>query len=195
MALTRSFLKAMGLDEEKINSIIENHSETVDALKKERDGYKAQAEAAAEVAKERDNYKEQLSKAGDVAKVQADFDAYRQKVEGEKVLTAKRAALLSLAEKAGVTREQFRNAIAKAWDMDSLEIDDNGVIKDADGVSAAIQKDYADFIGTPGNPPVPKVDPPAGGGKSYTADELRNMSAEEINKNWDNIKGSLGNIK
>lgn len=195
MALTRNFLKAMGLNDEQISSIIENHADTVEALKKERDGFKAQADAAAEVAKERDNYKEQLSKAGDAAKVQADFDAYKQKVEGEKTLTVKRKALLAVAEQAGVTREAFRNAIAKAWDMDAFEVDENGAAKDADGVKAAIQKDYADFIGTTGNPPVPKVDPPAGGGKSYTADDLRKMTPDEINKNWDAIKGSLGNLK
>ena len=32
MALTRSFLKSLGLDEDKIESVIEAHSETVSAL-------------------------------------------------------------------------------------------------------------------------------------------------------------------
>ena len=32
MSLTRSFLKSLGLDEEKISSVIEAHSETVSAL-------------------------------------------------------------------------------------------------------------------------------------------------------------------
>ena len=49
MALTRKFLLALGIEDSKIESIIDAHSETVDALKKERDDYKAQAEKLPEV--------------------------------------------------------------------------------------------------------------------------------------------------
>ena len=49
MSLTRKFLKAMGIEDEKVDQIIEAHSETVDALKEERDGYKADAEKLPEV--------------------------------------------------------------------------------------------------------------------------------------------------
>lgn len=163
MALTRKMLKALGLSEETIETIVEAHVETVNVLTKDRDDYKAKAETLDAVTKERDTYKAQAEKSGDAAKVQADFDAYRQKVEGEKTLTAKRAALLAAAEQAGVSREQFRNAIAKAWDMDKLELDENGAAKDMEGLKAAIQKDYADFIGKPGTDPVPPANPPEGG--------------------------------
>ena len=37
MALTRKFLKSLGLDEDKVDSIIEAHTESTDALKKQRD--------------------------------------------------------------------------------------------------------------------------------------------------------------
>ena len=36
MSLTRKMLKAMGIDEEKVDQIIETHAETVDALNAER---------------------------------------------------------------------------------------------------------------------------------------------------------------
>ena len=49
MALTRKMLKAMGIEDEKIDQIIEAHSETVDALKEQRDQYKADAEKLPEV--------------------------------------------------------------------------------------------------------------------------------------------------
>ena len=39
MALTRKMLKAMGIEEDKIEQIIEAHSETVDSLKADRDSY------------------------------------------------------------------------------------------------------------------------------------------------------------
>lgn len=195
MALTRKMLKALGLSEESIDTIIDAHVETVNVLTKERDDFKAKAETLDDVIKERDTYKAQAEKSGDAAKVQADFDAYKQKVEGEKTLTAKRTALLAAAEQAGVSREQFRNAIAKAWDLDTLELDENGAAKDMDGLKAAIQKDYADFIGKPGTDPVPPANPPAGGGKNYSKADIENMSIEEINKNWEAISKGLHDMK
>ena len=46
MALTRKMLKAMGIEDEKIDQIIEEHVESIDGLKAERDRYKAGAEEA-----------------------------------------------------------------------------------------------------------------------------------------------------
>ena len=43
MALTRSFLKALGIEEEKIGEIINAHSETVSGLKAEIEKYKGDA--------------------------------------------------------------------------------------------------------------------------------------------------------
>ena len=43
MALTRKMLKAMGIEDEKIDQIIEAHTETTDALKQQRDEAKAEA--------------------------------------------------------------------------------------------------------------------------------------------------------
>ena len=52
MAMTRKFLKAMGIEEDQIEQIIEAHTETVSALKDERDSYKEDAEKLADVQKE-----------------------------------------------------------------------------------------------------------------------------------------------
>jgi hypothetical protein len=175
--------------------ILDGHTASLEAVQEERDSYKAKAETLDAVTKERDTYKEQAEKSGDAAKVQADFDAYKQKVEGEKTLNAKRTALLTAAEQAGVSREQFRAAIVKAWDMDTLDIDENGAAKDPDGLKAAIQKDYADFIGKPGTEPVPPANPPAGNGKTYSKADIEKMSVDEINKLWESGKGIPGITK
>ncbi len=57
MALTRKSLKAMGLTDEQIDSVIEMHAETVEALKEQRDTYKADAEKLTEVQAELDAMK------------------------------------------------------------------------------------------------------------------------------------------
>ena len=39
MSLTRKFLSAMGIEEDKIEQIIDAHTDTVNALKEARDGF------------------------------------------------------------------------------------------------------------------------------------------------------------
>ena len=49
MAFKRASLKAIGLSDEQIESVMDLHTEVVDALKQERDGYKEKADKYAEV--------------------------------------------------------------------------------------------------------------------------------------------------
>lgn len=195
MALTRKMLKALGLSEETIETIIEAHGDTVTALTKERDDFKAKAESLDAVTKERDTYKEQAEKAGDSAKVQAEFDAYKAKVEKNELNARKRTALDAAFKEAGVARDVFRSKMLKAWDMDGVELDDKGAIKDMDGLNAAIKKDYADFIATVEDKPLPPNSPPGGGNQTYTAEDISKMSYDEINKNWEAVSKSLPNMK
>ena len=53
MALTRKMLKAMGIEDEKIDQIIDEHAESVNALKAQRDEFKEAADKA-------DGYKKEL---------------------------------------------------------------------------------------------------------------------------------------
>ena len=79
--------------------------------------------------------------------------------------------------------------------MDSVELDDKGAIKDMDGLNAAVQKDYADFIATEKDKPLPPNSPPGGGKQTYTAADIDKMSMDEINKNWEAISRSLPDMK
>ena len=49
MSLTRNSLKGMGLADEQVSAIIEMHTESTEALKAQRDEFKADAEKLAEV--------------------------------------------------------------------------------------------------------------------------------------------------
>ena len=57
MAFTRKFLKALGLTEEQVDSVVEAHTETVDGLKSQMAGYKADAEKLEDVQKKLDDLK------------------------------------------------------------------------------------------------------------------------------------------
>lgn len=195
MALTRKLLKSLELEESHIDTIIDAHTETVDALKKERDTHKAEADKVAELTRQLNEANEKLSKAGDSAKVQAEFDAYKASVEKEKTAARKGDALNKLLEKAGVSRQAFRDLIRKGYDLDKLELLEDGSAKDADKLVEAIKTDYADFVGEVKTEGTPKTDPPAGPNKLYTREEIGKMSPAEINKNWDAVQKSLASFK
>lgn len=164
MSLTRNFLKAMGLTDEQVNAIIENHAETVDALKAERDRYKGEAAKVEGLTAQLTDANDKLAKSGDAAKVQADFDAYKATVAQEKTAAAKHSAMDALLKRAGVQRDSFRAQLLKGWDMETVELDDNNEIKDAEALEASVKRDYADFVSVSSEHGVPPANPPAGGG-------------------------------
>ena len=163
MALTRKMLKALGLSEEHIETIIEAHVDTVGALTKERDDYKAKADTVETLTKERDDFRAKAEKASDAAKVQAEFDAYKSGVEKDKLNARKTAALEAAFSSFGVKRDTARRMMLREWELDKVELDEDGKIKDMDGIKAVVEKDYADFITTTDTTGTPPANPPKGG--------------------------------
>ena len=195
MALTRKFLKALGIEDDKIDEIVAAHGETVTALKAEIDEAKQGASGLDAITKERDRYKadlEALQKtSGDAAKVQAEYDAYKAQVEKDKTAAQKGAALDAVLKEAGVERESFRAQLKKGWDMDTVELEEGGKVKDKAALISRIKADYPDFIGKASTEGTPPAAPPAGGSKTYTRDQLKGLSAEEINANWGAVQAAL----
>lgn len=183
MSLTRKFLKALGLEEEKIDQIIEAHTETVDALKQERDQAKADTESLATVTKERDKLQAKITdletKAQDAAKVQAEYDAFKAQVAAEKE-TAQKAALFQQAlNAAGVTRESAQKALLKVVDLSGVKLTDDGKLDGADALIAPLKTDYADFFATTQNGGVPPVNPPSGGRAGVSKEQFSKMGISE----------------
>ena len=195
MALTRKFLKALGIEDDKIDEIVAAHGETVTALKAEIDEAKQGASGLDAVTKERDRYKadlEALQKtSGDAAKVQAEYDAYKAQVQKDKTAAQKGAALDAVLKEAGVERESFRAQLKKGWDMDTVELEEGGKVKDKAALISRIKADYPDFIGTVNTEGTKPLTPPPGGSKTYTRDQLKGLSAEEINANWGAVSAAL----
>lgn len=151
MSLTRKFLAALGIEQDKIDEIIEAHTETVNALKEERDKYKKDAEVLPEVQKELDNLKEAAEKNPDgVYKQQyedlkSEYDQYKADVDAKETAAKKKEAYKSLLKQVGVSEKRL-DAILKVSQYDSIELDKDGAVKDADDLKKSLKEEWADFI-------------------------------------------------
>ena len=178
MALTRKFLSALGIEADKVDEIINAHTETVDALKHERDSYKADAEKLPEVQKELNSIKEQAAKNDGKNPFEVKYNAIKEEFENyKKEQTAKETkvkkadAYKALLKEAGVSEKRI-DAVLRVSDIDGVKLDKDGNIEDKDALIASVKKEWADFITTQGTQGARTPNPPAnGGGKTYKSKE------------------------
>lgn len=143
-------LKAMGIEDEKIEQIIEEHVESIDGLKAERDRYKSGAEEAEGLRKQLEEAKAAGEGAGEYEeKYKAkckELDDYKAEVAGEKAAAEKRGLYRQLLESAGVDPKRI-DTVLKVSDLEGVTVKD-GAIEDADKLTEGIKADWADFIAT-----------------------------------------------
>lgn len=171
MALTRKALKAMGLTEEQVDSIIEAHTETVDGLKEQLKTYKADAEKLPTVQKELDELKKgdgedwkgkyDAEKAAH-DKTKSDYKAKETAAENERLFRAELTAI-------GITGKRA-DQIVKLTDMTQFETE-NGAYKDAKAVQDHIKSEYSEFVPTTHTNGVNVPNPPANSGGKYSSRE------------------------
>lgn len=183
MALTRKFLAALGIEADKVDEIITAHTETVDALKKERDTYKADAEKLPGVQQELDDLKSEAAKNGgkDPWKVKydalkEDFDTFKSEQAAKETAAKKSTAFRELLKEVGV-REKRIDAVLRVSDLDGVELDENGKIKDAAKLKKTLAEEWEDFIDSTSQQGANTVTPPSGkgSGKTMTKDEIMSI--------------------
>ena len=195
MALTRRALKAMGIEEEKIDEIISMHTDTVDGLKADISKYKADAEKLPGVQKQLDD----LKAAGDggykskYEKEHSDFEAFKSNITAKETKAAKEKAVRAFFESKNITGANLDLAMRGCGEeMAALELDGDK-IKDTKGLDALLSGAYKGLISTTQQQGANPANPPAGTpAKNYTTEQIRSMSAAEINANWAAIKASIG---
>jgi hypothetical protein len=185
MALARKFLVALGIEPEKIDEIIDAHTETVNALKEERDKYKKDADALPAVQKELDDLKKAADQNPDAAYKQqyedlkAEYDKYKADVEAKAVKAQKTELYKKLLKDAKVSEKRI-DTILRVSDVDGLELDKDGDVKDADAVKKKIAEEWADFIVAEGAQGAPTPTPPKGegGGTPGTPSRAAELAAK-----------------
>ena len=171
MGFSRKMLKAMNIEEEKIEQIIDAHSETVDALKAERDGFKEDAAKLAAVQKELDALKAKGDD-GYKAKYEAEkaaHDALKADIAAKETKKAKTDAYRELLKGANIDEKRIATILrAEAPTIDKIELDADGKIKNAEQYTESIKSDWADFIVTQSAKGANTATPPAHGGAATT---------------------------
>lgn len=172
--LTRKMLKAMSIDDEKIDQIIEAHTETVDGLKDKLKAAEAKAADYDDVVKERDALKENSGedlkkKLADLKKEYAD---YKKDVESKATMEAKQKAVRAYLESKGITGANLEIAMRGVKDEINAAEVEGDKLKDTAALDALIGGDFKSLIVTQSKQGVPAANPPKNGGAKPTRDEI-----------------------
>ena len=175
MALTRKFLSALGIEEAKIDEIISAHADTVNALKEQRDGYKADADKLPAVQQALDDLK--ASQSGEdpykekYEKKVREFDEYKKGVEAKELKRSKSTAYKQVLKELNASHV---DSILKASqsELEKIELDEDGKIKDVDKLKESIKKEWADFIVEEGQQGANTATPPENEGSKMSKDDI-----------------------
>lgn len=175
MALTRKFLKAMGIEDEKIEQIIEAHTETMSGLKDSLEKAEAAAKDLPDVQKELDTVKadlEAVRKDGWKDKhdtLKKEFEDYKKGVTAKETKAAKEAAARAYYQEKGITGKALDIALrGSGAEIEALELGGDGKIKDSAALEALVKGDFAGLVSTTTTTGANTANPPTGTGGKYT---------------------------
>ena len=172
----------MGIEAEKIEQIIDMHTETVDAIKKERDDAKDEAkkfkddsEKLASVERELNdlkNDKGQPDKYKDkYDALKQEYDTFKNDVAAKETKAAKSKAYRNMLKEIGISEKRI-DSVMRVADLDSFELDDAGAIKDVDKIKTTAKNEWSDFIETTGTKGAKTATPPKTTDGKMTKEEI-----------------------
>lgn len=146
MAFTRAFLRGLGVTDEQLTAIMEEHVSLMDEIKAERDSYKTQAENLQGIEKQFEELKKEDWKSK-YEKEKKDFSEYKTGVETEKTTQLVKDAYKKLLTDSKVG-ENHIGSILRVTDFSNMKLKDDGTLEDADKLKESIKTDWSGFIAT-----------------------------------------------
>lgn len=181
-SLSRKFLAGIGIEDDKVDLIIEKHQEVLTEVKEERDSFKEKAEKLPAVEKELADLKAASDDGkGNSYKVKYDalkeeFEAYKTDIESKATQTKKENAFKALLKDVGISEKRIE-AVLKVSDLSKVEFDDEGKIKDEEKMKADLKEEWSDFITSTSSKGAETSNPPANNGKTtMTREQIRAIS-------------------
>ena len=165
-------MKATGLTDEQISAVMDAHTEVVDALKAQRDGFKADAEKLPEVQKQLDemkggeNYREKFEKEHEA------FENFKAKAKADADLANVKTAYRKLLADEKVSEKRL-DAVMRLTDFGGMTLKEDGTLDDAEKLRKAIRDEWSDYIVTEKTLRENVATPPVGaGGGKMTRDDI-----------------------
>lgn len=184
MALTRKMLQTYGLEADKIDEVIQAHTETVNALKDEIDKEKSRADKLQEEAskaagleqKVKDLEKEvetltKNSEGKDYDALKKEYDDYKAEVAKQALHSKKEDAYKELLKDAGIPEKHFAK-ILKYSNVDGVELDEKGKITTAKEIMKEIKEEWGDHRETTTQGGANTPTPPKSTGGSLTVEQI-----------------------
>ena len=176
MALTRKMLKAMGIEDEKIDQIIDAHSETVDGLKDKLRKAEEDADELKDVQKELDDLKKKTDGAKDWEKKYNEehkaFEDYKKDVTGKEAAAAKEKAVRAFFEEKGIKGDNLEIAIRGAKDeIAGIDLDGDK-IKDTKSLDELVAGTYKGLVVKKQTNGADTGNPPGNSGGKKTKEEI-----------------------
>jgi DNA repair exonuclease SbcCD ATPase subunit len=197
MGLTRKMLNGMGLTAEQVDAIIEEHANTVDSLKEQRDDYKEKADKLKDVQSELDNLRKQVEDGtGDAAewkdkyeKEHKAFDEYKKAEEHKAQVETIKDAYTKLLKENNVG-EKHITSILGVTNFDDMKLDTNGNLEGVDKLTETIKEQWGGFITTTGTEGAGVETPPSGGSGTKYSSRAEIMKITDTAKRQEAIKNN-----
>ena len=187
MAFTRKFLKALGIEDEKIDQIIDAHTEVTDGLKQKITEAEEKADQYDTIQKELDKYKKMDGFKEKYEKEHADFEAFKKDVSAKETRALKEKAVKSYFEGKNITGDNLEIAMmAVEGQLDSYELDGEK-LKDTSGLDTLVAGKLARLVVKKQTSGVNTATPPSNNGSNapMTKDEIRKIKdTSERQKAW-----------
>lgn len=188
MALTRKFLAALGIEADKIEQIIDSHTEVTEIIKAERDRYKADAEKITDIQKQLNEANQKLEG--------ADKDDYKKKYESEKeaheklkneisakeTAVKKSDALKALLKEKGYSEKGISKIAKYGGFLDGIEFDENGKIKNSDKLISDVESEWSEYKPSSSDFEYKPETPPNNGGSNEKPSRAAEIAAAYHNK-------------
>lgn len=176
MAFRRSTLAAMGLTNEQVDSIIELHTETVNALKADIDKYKEAAEKLPDVQRQLDEANSKLKNSDDYKgkyeSEKAAHDKLKTEVQNKETTAKKSSAFKAYLKEKGYSENGIGKITKYGGYIDKIELDEEGKITNSDKLMSAIESEWSEYKPQAGTQRHTPVTPPVGGKAVPTKDEI-----------------------
>lgn len=176
MAFTRPFLKTMGLTDEQVQAIMEEHISVTDALKAQRDKFEKEAKDYKLEADKIPGLQKQIEEASGGEDYKAKYESEHQAFENFKTDLAKKEEIAKIekAYRQLLTDEKIsdkrHDAIVRVTDFSGMKLDKDGKLENLDNLKKTIGEEWGEFKVTTtqrkqsvATPPVHDTDGSGGG--------------------------------